>query len=279
MNSLSNIPDIFRFGHRTYDLFSGVCGCCLFLLEIDETKNIYVEKCLDNLIYNINISDNKLDRFMVKKEFTKNIFINNICYDNYVDLGKAHGLAGILYILKLCKNRGYNNKGINKAISRLENFYYDNKNKSNPTLWNRVYPSKSYLEINNSWCYGNLGIITSLYNKGNCEDLNIAKNICMTRISNNDIISYFFCHGISGEIFMINQFDNRFSENELIKNFYDNLIIKISNLDFQNVPEEFALDNIFSILDGFLSIIVIYLILYYGLDKYFFERMFLIEIR
>ena len=76
---------------------------------------------------------------------------------------------------------------------------------------------------------------------------------------------------------MINQLDNNFSKNELIKNFYDNLIIKVNNLNFENAPEEFALDNIFSILDGFLSIIVVYLILYCEFDKSFLERMFLIE--
>lgn len=283
LNVISESTDIFRLGYRTYDLFSGMCGCCLFLLEVDSKKNIYVEKCLNNLIYNINVSDSKLNRFKIKKEFTKNIFINAVCYDDYVDLGKAHGLAGILYILKLCKNRGYNNRGINDAILKLENFYHSNKNKSNQTLWNRIYPSKNYLEINNSWCYGNLGIITSLYNKKNCKDkdkdIDIAKDICMTKILNGGIINYFFCHGISGEIFMINQFENNFSKDEIIKNFYNNLIRKISNLDFENAPEEFAYDNIFSILDGFLSIIVVYLILYYGLDKYFFERMFLVEIR
>lgn len=279
LNTLSDIPDIFKFGFRTYDLFSGMCGCCIFLLEIDSTKNIYVEKCLNALIYNINTSDDGLNRFIIKKEFTKNIFINSICYDNYVDLGKAHGLAGILKVLKLCKIRGYTNKGMNEAILKLESFYYNNKNQSSSTLWNRIYPSKSYFEINNSWCYGNLGIITSLNNKEKFEDINIAKDICMNKILNNDIINYYFCHGISGEIYMINLFDNSFSENKLVKNFYDNLIKKISNLDLENVPEEFALDNIFSVLDGILSIIVVYLILYYRYDTYFFERMFLIEIR
>ncbi len=277
LNLLSNCSDIFKFGYRTYDLFSGMCGCFLFLLQIDQTNNIYIEKSLDNLIYNINISDEKFNRFRIKREITRNIFIKSICYDDYVDLGKAHGLAGILKILKICKNRGYNNKGINEAISKLEKFYFRNKNKSSLTLWNRIYPSKNYLEINNSWCYGNLGIITSLYNKENCEDIKIAKDICLKRILSDDIINYFFCHGISGEIFMINQLDNNFSKNELIKNFYDNLIIKVNNLNFENAPEEFALDNIFSILDGFLSIIVVYLILYCEFDKSFLERMFLIE--
>lgn len=281
LRMLCKEPDIFTYGHRTYDLFFGMAGCCLFLLEVDSKNNICVEKCLDTIIYNINVSDDKLSKFKINKKYTRNIFIKKISYDYYVDLGKAHGLAGILKILKICKNKHYKNDGMDKAISKIENFYHNGKNNLNYNLWNRIYPSKEYYEENNSWCYGNLGIITSLYNNKDKKTyfyINKVKKNCLNRIKNGSITNYFFCHGIIGEIFMINQYDCDFCKNEEIKKYYDNIIKEIDRLDLEKVPEKFALDNIFSILDGVFSIIAVYLFLYCEFDKYFFERMFLIEV-
>lgn len=281
LEQLCFLFDISKFGYKVYDYFVGMVGVCIFLLDVSNEINMHVEKCLNILIKNILESDENLNKFCINKVFSKNPKINKLVYnEKYVDLGKAHGLAGILSLLKNCLKREYKNLGLLDSIKKLENFYLKIKRKDGITLWERIYLANGVnVEINNSWCYGNLGILTSMYDKIEKYDILCINKICIEKIMHNEKIDYFFCHGIVGEIFMINQINSDFCEQVMVRDYLDSLIEKISILDLHKVDSEFSLNDIFSVLDGIFSIVLVYILLYGNYDKLLFEKLFLIENR
>ena len=93
--------DIFVSNHRWYDLFNGLNGNLIFLLEYNDLS-IKKELCklTDKFVMELEkLNNNQDNMFMITEKNYIDRSMKNIFEMAYIDLGVAHGLINILQIL------------------------------------------------------------------------------------------------------------------------------------------------------------------------------------
>lgn len=239
---IEELLDVFKdttinSSESNFDVVSGFAGIIRYMLFFKSNNNIssLIQKLLTETIL---FAESEMSR-------ASNLSIQS---DEYVNLGTAHGLSGILSILSIAKLEEVEVKDLDKTIIRMISFFEEH---SFVTMDVISFPERipfsraSYQDkiINSSWCYGLSGVNRTLIlaaeatgnldmkNKYTNNYLKFLRTISFT----SKITSTIFCHGLVGiiyEAFLIHQDSN---EDEII-NHMDRLLDKLyENTDWQSI--------------------------------------------
>lgn len=192
---------------RRYDYFTGLIGKGLYFLErleFDKSKTHYLLSISNELM---SLKENNIcawqDNYAINRKPSENVAFN---------LGLAHGNPSILYFLtKVWHTSDAKNNELLKTIGDLSNWLRNQEicNSGRCFYPNYIIDENSYPNqfsgFNLGWCYGDLGVLTSLLQYAIAVDDKELKGYCIFRakeISNN-IVEYLpidsgLCHGLAG---------------------------------------------------------------------------------
>ncbi len=199
---------------KNYDYLHGSIGIALyFILFLKKKKNF--ENHLRNFVDTLNkikVTDKSgyYWKYFNKTDDKKN---PTVC-----DLGLAHGLPSIIIIL--CKLL---EKGISKDLSYdllSGSVKYLLSQKNSPNQFHSLFPSFTYKNNQSSnsrlaWCYGDVGIVISLWHAANVTNNISWKNEAIEillhstkrkDLKKNSINDACFCHGSAGLGHIYNRF-------------------------------------------------------------------------
>ncbi|WP_155972837.1 lanthionine synthetase LanC family protein [Streptococcus ruminantium] len=236
----------------SFDIVKGQTTLCRYL--INSTRNInndYIPVLLSSLNTDL-LSYFRKSPDLLNEEELK--FFPN----GYIDLGLAHGVCGLLYLLSDCY-RISESPEVYALINLiyqyiLDSLYY----KDNKIIIPGVICSETLdTDIKSqyfSWCYGTLGIINTLaYSLRFCYNSEIDSLI--SDFKNNLPKTIYFrqpnnsvCHGYSGALLMLH---NLFKEEVFDLDIYNDLLFNIQNMLNKSSSDLFK--DGFSHIDGNIS--------------------------
>lgn len=238
---------------KDYDLVNGISGAGMYLLFLENqqyTKNIqeyiinYFIQLSDDFIYN----DYTIPRWFIKcnNQLRQQ---DNIDFPlGSIDFGIAHGILAPLLFLSRTYKSGISIEGQLEAINKLIDIYYKfaKLDKNNIYQWPSQLGLKDFInEVNiddkrkyrQSWCYGSIGISTSLYQVGKDINDDYLKDFSLNNIlniANLDDKEYLLespiiCHGYAGILQILVQvyIDTK---NDMLKGKILNLAEILTNL-------------------------------------------------
>lgn len=192
-----------KFDVSKYDVVTGITGVVRYMLFLKENNNF------NQLIKEL------VNKIILFAEFEMNKLLNNpVEKNNFINLGTAHGLSGILSILSIVKLEEIEVENLDHTIIKLIVFFEKNTFKSLGVL---TFPErlpfintprqKKY--INFSWCYGLTGISRSMILASKAIDDKLLKEKYINNYTifldslylEKSNVSTVFCHGISGVIY------------------------------------------------------------------------------
>lgn len=219
------------------DVIQGVSSVAKYLLhkeKLDYDQELLLREVLDYLVIVLNKRPTIYPNFMPTKELKQKY------PDGYINLGVAHGILGPMSVLA----SGYKKFNEPKYLTSVENGlrYYGIASQTNETGqiigWNSRISTKiesENVEINLSWCYGNLGIARVLYNISRMMDNHKLERttIDIFRLSASyldcvNILNSGVCHGRSGIMLLYNLMYLDTGE-EQFKNISEHLFCDIIN--------------------------------------------------
>ncbi|MBB5621667.1 lantibiotic modifying enzyme [Pedobacter cryoconitis] len=188
---------------KNYDLLHGSMGIATYFLKREKPDQV---KKVINFLY----KECETENDEVKWSRFENVFNEDI-----YDLGFAHGIAGILHFLSKCEAQDIEREKCQQMISGGFNFYFNNLQKQNEigSFYGNHFPRKDYPDKKTAhfsriaWCYGDLGILYTLYKISKNSERTIfmekieamlletakRRSFQQTRIEDAGI-----CHGTSG---------------------------------------------------------------------------------
>ena len=246
--------DSFRTGD--YDLIFGLSGVLYYLLDSTwDAKHdiIKLNKIGEFLVYiteNTIAEDNNIPRYFVEETPAGDPS------DNYVDLGRAHGIISILIALTKFKERGFTVPNLDTSIDKLFEFYnnlYTNTYGWPITVYQSEFEMTGFRAVEKrrereSWCYGSAsiakGLIDSAINVSNRELIkkyyDIFYELINVDFDTYMLDDYILCHGYSGLITVIESLTSK-SKDEIPHQYYlTNEIIlnvekKMKNIRFKKL--------------------------------------------
>ncbi|MBE5677149.1 lanthionine synthetase C family protein [Staphylococcus sp. SS87] len=206
-----------------YDTVSGLAGIGRYLLNrVDENEsNVKALKSILVYFKDIQYSKNSWvvpqeSQFLEtdKKYFTK----------GNINLGLAHGVLGPMSLFALCVIRGITIENHQQILKDMYKFIMDEKF-CNHERWLQRYDLISernhFNYIRNGWCYGNTGVMTTLFLIGQAlqddEIIKMSKKVMLQVVNDKDenLISPTICHGLSSQILMLTIMNLHFELNEV----------------------------------------------------------------
>ena len=203
--------DIFYSGLKegNYDLFYGATGLSVYLLSCKSNKNVELAHIVRELS---KVAVNDSDGI-----YWEDKLFNITQSKSSVIIGLAHGIPSIITILSIIYEKGIEQDLCFKLVSGSIKWMLSKKYKEkNVSLFpSNILDNTKYLPSRLSWCYGDLGVATSLWKAGNTFDNELWKNeaieimlLCSNRIDlkENAVVDAGFCHGTSGIAHIFNRF-------------------------------------------------------------------------
>ncbi|MGE7838462.1 lanthionine synthetase C family protein [Viridibacillus arvi] len=219
-----------------YDIFSGIVGIIRYMLHFKNHKNFatLINKLVVKVIAYANSEMEKAACLPSKSS-------------DYVNLGTAHGLSGILSILSIAKLELIEVEDLDLTILKLISFFEDH---SFVTMGVTTFPERlpfthnnQYnVSINSSWCYGLTGVNRSLILAAEATENFEMKNFYINnylaflkafRITSKRT-STIFCHGIAGIMYEAFLLYKDSKEDEFITHINVLLDCLIDNVNWDN---------------------------------------------
>ncbi|HRG53770.1 MAG TPA: lanthionine synthetase C family protein [Bacteroidia bacterium] len=224
-DSFNKIDDYLNFemnrfiSMNDYDYLHGSIGIALYFLEKcteKESYQLYIENFVKQLISNsISTGEGKI---AWKSYSPKN-------KSDEFNLGLSHGIPSIIVFLSKCIKKRILKDEISNYLTRSVTFLLDSKLKENQTsLFSHSDTSIKPTRL--AWCYGDLGIASSIWQAGivlnNEKWKNEAVQIMLFNATRKDleingVKDAGLCHGTSGIAHIFNRF---YKETNKIE-FYD----------------------------------------------------------
>lgn len=252
VNNLSYIIENEKY--MNFELTYGQTASCRYLLNIDEPiAHVYVKTLINKLLKTDLMIFDKSPQSMNKEEL-------EFLPEGYFDIGLAHGIAGVLFLLADYYKSTKDSSAFVLINTIYEKILINTNIKQNKLILNGIenhtdssVPIKSEYY---SWCYGTLGIINALiYSNHIVPHSEITDNIIFFKQQLMKVDSIVFknssnciCHGYTGALLML---DNIFGSDFTNLPTYPFLINKINNVLESNYPN-LTFDN-FSHIDGCVS--------------------------
>lgn len=189
-----------------WDYLHGYIGVGIYALERYDCSE-YLVKVLDKIIHKIENSvewiDDNCCRWQSIIDYKNQLFGYNVCL--------SHGLAGLLRFLTLVYAKGIFKNRVYSLIEGCSNFLLSQRMdvfKNGSFFPTHSLDTNYGLRSRLGWCYGDLGIIISLYYVSDIvnniglkrNSLDMLHYIATNRrdLLKNDIADACFCHGTSG---------------------------------------------------------------------------------
>lgn len=255
-----------------YDVITGLSGVASYYLHfLDDKEMVNQLKEILKYLTSISLSKDTLE-IEIKKSFYMNFKENN--HDKYINLGFAHGIAGILTILVQTYKQGVYVKDQINAIKYISNYLLNICIKDeNGISWAYNNLDKNSVSTRDAWCYGTPGVAYSLLQAASLlKDKNMHDIACTgmkTALKlKRGLNSSTFCHGYCGIMYITKCFYD-YTKNEFFKDEYYNLrneIIKQYNPNYpfgyvskELVENELVPKNEIGILTGVSGILLVLL--------------------
>lgn len=189
--------------HRNYDQLYGAIGIGLYFLRRNNKEE--VEKVINSLFHNAHKTGIEVKWAIFNQDKKKYVY----------DLGLAHGMAGIIYFLRKCHESDICRSKCLFMMNGCLSFYLNNiQNKTivgsffSHMIMTDEYPARRVQSLSRlAWCYGDLGILQSLYKTAKYlkdrhkEKLfeNMIEETSKRKEYNETYVGdEMFCHGSSG---------------------------------------------------------------------------------
>lgn len=251
-----------------YDVIEGISGVLVYLLSIDDSNLDYLITKIVNFLLEVMEDDREYIPFYVKSENQLSKEESKIYPRGCLNMGVAHGIAGIGIVLAYSIRKGYGGRRarivLRKIISLYEKFELtDNLGK----MWKDGIEEAEYKKqkilfppkhLRDAWCYGSPGISLLYLYAGIVENSKYlkdkAKFILLEAVQRRlGVDTWMLCHGEQGLIEICSLFK------KLLKvDLFDKYIKGYSSnsLSLKNEPPTF--------LEGSVGIILSILHLEYG---------------
>ncbi|MFA7337079.1 MAG: lanthionine synthetase C family protein [Candidatus Obscuribacterales bacterium] len=193
-----------------YDLIVGLCGTAVYLLsrDVDETR-LTLQEVIATLVL---ISSNG---FKIRGNYRVGFTAADASFElGLIDLGLAHGLAGVLATLSLAYSNNCVVDGLEVAIRQIAELLINNTTKNlEEAKWPYAIALDKQEELipsdcgsRDAWCYGAPGIARSLWLAGTALNEDVFREFAMSAIENvaqRLIVEGVprcpsFCHGKAG---------------------------------------------------------------------------------
>ncbi|HHV8921615.1 TPA: lanthionine synthetase C family protein [Staphylococcus aureus] len=217
-----------------YDTISGLAGIGRYLLNRVDANDTNVKALKRILTYfkDIQYSQNS---WVVPQESQFLESDKNYFTEGNINLGLAHGVLGPMSLFALCVIKGITIENHQRILKDMYKFIMDEKFYSNDRWLQRydlISERNHFNYIRNGWCYGNTGVMTTLFLIGQAlqddKIIQTSKKVMLQLVNDKDenLISPTICHGLSSQILMLTTMNLHFELNE-VSNYINELINKL----------------------------------------------------
>ncbi|MEN8972702.1 lanthionine synthetase C family protein [Staphylococcus aureus] len=217
-----------------YDTISGLTGIGRYLLNrVDKNDtNVKAVKRILTYFKDIQYSQNS---WVVPQESQFLESDKNYFTEGNINLGLAHGVLGPMSLFALCMIKGITIENHQHILRDMYQYITDGKFCSN-NRWLQRYDLISernrFNYIRNGWCYGNTGVMTTLFLIGQAlqddEIIQMSKKVMLQVVNDQEknLISSTICHGLSSQILMLTIMNLHFELND-VSDYINELIDKL----------------------------------------------------
>ncbi|HHC9657276.1 TPA: lanthionine synthetase C family protein [Staphylococcus aureus] len=217
-----------------YDTISGLAGIGRYLLNRIDANDTNVKALKRILTYfkDIQYSQNS---WVVPQESQFLESDKNYFTEGNINLGLAHGVLGPMSLFALSVIKGITIENHQQVLKDMYQFIMDEKFCSNDRWLQRydlISERNHFNYIRNGWCYGNTGVMTTLFLIGKAlqddEIIQTSKKVMLQVVNDKDenLISPTICHGLSSQILMLPTMNLHFESNE-VTDYINELIDKL----------------------------------------------------
>lgn len=224
-----------------YDIVSGISSSLGYLLLIKnvEKASETIKECLKYLVKLIDILKEK-----------RNVMLMNNNGEEFINLGLAHGVSGILSLLAISYEHGFIVKGQVESIKYLLELYANYKYEVDGQVYwpEKICENQEYIKKRTrmGWCYGTPGIARSIFLGGRA--IHSEKFICMGEtalktikyLKHDDAMleSPTICHGY-GSIVVSMIVMYRDTKNKIYKDILDKYLSEIRGVKVKGYKYEY----------------------------------------
>lgn len=249
-----------------YDVIEGLSGILSYLLLINDEQYDDLKILIINFLSNLTKENKGLISLYIKSENQMSQSESEMYPLGCLNMGLAHGLAGVGCILAYAHIKGYSNEASLSALQKIifiyEKFELERKNQF---LWKdglvadelkkeKVIREASF--IRDAWCYGGPGI-SLLYLYGglaldNDYFVDKAEKILESAMQRKlGIDSYMICHGYSGLIEICSLFKRLLNTKK-----FDSYMEEF-NVNSEQILEEYGDESGTGFLEGISGCILV----------------------
>lgn len=241
---LSNIDKhIYNYTSRclienNYDFIYGGIGGAIYFLE--RIPNTYAYSALIKII---DLIDEIAEITPNNITWLDSFALSTIDSKKKYNLGLAHGIPSVIYVLSRAFQAGIKKKKVHKLINGSINWLLKKRlMKSQISIFpnyiaDGVLPKDSRL----AWCYGDLGIANSIWHAGVATNSSLWKSEAISILLNstkrvdlekNYVMDACLCHGASGIAHIYNRFYHETSIDEFKKAsiYWYNITVNLANV-------------------------------------------------
>lgn len=249
-----------------YDVIEGLSGILSYLLLINDEQYDDLKILIINFLSNLTKENKGLISLYIKSENQMSQSESEMYPLGCLNMGLAHGLAGVGCILAYAHIKGYSNEASLSALQKIIFIYekFELKRK-NQFLWKdglvadelkkeKIIREASF--IRDAWCYGGPGI-SLLYLYGglaldNDYFVDKAEKILESAMQRKlGIDSYMICHGYSGLIEICSLFKRLLNTKK-----FDSYIEEF-NVNSEQILEEYGDESGTGFLEGISGCILV----------------------
>lgn len=235
-----------------YDTITGLSGILRYLIEIKSESG--VEGIMKNILdyFVLLCGDKNCNRGNIPRYLVKNKLMDaNESGNEIINMGLAHGIAGVMISMSLALKNGIEVTGQREAIENLLTVYKDSKNDDGKRItWPGQLLYEDFINLKNnkkseraSWCYGVPGIARAIYvssriindEEGIKLSLQALRAQAVCELDEYGLNSPTICHGYSAPLIV----------NELMYRDTEELIFKEANIKIaKRILDYYDKDNI-----------------------------------
>ncbi|CUW08450.1 lanthionine synthetase C family protein [Leuconostoc gasicomitatum] len=238
-----------------YDIIEGLSGILVYLITFkSEGNKVLINRIINFLTELISNDNNGIIKMYISIGNQMSEPEEHIYPDGCLNLGLAHGLAGIISVLAYANRKGYDFARLDKIGDALE--IYEQFQLNDSLVWKDGLTKDEYLSghikvkpnfIRDAWCYGRPGIaLTYLYYGMASKKQYFIEKSENILINSLDCLlcvdSTMICHGISGILATAIHFKRLLSTNQL-DSYIDDLILRLSINPQNNIMNDGFLEG------------------------------------
>lgn len=197
-----------------YDIIEGISGILVYLLIKDDEKFNDIISDIINKLIDLFVNNHGLPPYYVKSQNQLSIIESEIFPNGCLNLGVAHGLAGVGIMVAIACIKGFTNSKTKKFLKNIIEIYDRSEiaDGTNQYKWKSAIDMDEYSKgsdldnkeyFRDAWCYGSPGIsLLYLYVGIFLKDQKLvekSKNILIASLECPvGVQSSILCHGYSG---------------------------------------------------------------------------------